>query len=148
MKKRVLILAGLCVALIVICISCAKDSNKPDDPNTPAPSNTAKFTWTKGNSSGTADDAYVVNAYNEIYATKSGGIYVDIILDALSKGSYTISPSAGISLEYSDGSATFTGKSGTVTITESTATTVSGNFNCTFSSGGSISGEFSNLPKK
>jgi hypothetical protein len=148
MKKKVLLpLAGLCVFMLLLFNSCVKDLVTPDEPNE---TGNGRFTWTKGGSVNiiTATDAYVVAAYNEIYASRAGGEYVDIILDDLSQGSYTISASSGRSLEYSDGKTTFTGQSGYVVISDNTGITISGNFSCTLSGGGSISGEFSHLPKK
>lgn len=135
---------------LVLCLSfsrCAKEEEGPEEENPTAPA--SKFTWkTNSGSTETASESYFISAYNNIYANKNGATVVDIVLSDLSKGTYNISPSTGVTLEYFGESNSKQGSSGTVTITENTGALVSGYYSCSFSGGGTISGEFSNVPKK
>jgi hypothetical protein len=149
--KRLLLLFTSLLGLLFLFNSCAKDPNEPEEEETPiAPP--MKFNWTvSGGTSVSAADAYYVPSYNEIVATKSGVTAIDIILDALNKGTYNVSPSNGITLKYNDGTSTYNAKSGTVVITENNETTITGTFNCVLNVNGatsSITGEFANIPKK
>lgn len=145
---RIFKLSSLIIVVSLLVIGCGKDPNEPDE-ETPGTSQ-VKFTWSvNGGSTITASDGYYIFSYNEIIATKAGSTAIDIILDDLTKGTHNISPSNGITLEYYDGSATFDGKSGTVTISENTGTSLSGSFTCVLNGGTTtIAGQFSNLPKK
>ncbi len=133
---------------ILLFSSCQKEASKPEEETTTPTAVTTKFTWTAGSTSATADNSFYVPAFNNIYAAKVNGAYVDITLEDLNKGNHTINPSQGVTLEYSDGTNTFKGKSGTVTISENTGTKLSGSYNCTLENGTNISGSFSNVPQK
>lgn len=152
--KNVLFVAIGIFILSLVFTGCAKAEKETEDPAnsggviTPA----AEFNWTPGGTSEVvANDSYYIPAYNNIVATKnSNSSYVDITLDNLNIGAHTISPSAGITLEYSTGSATYTAKSGVVNITDKTGTLLSGNFTAALVGGTltTINGEFNNIPQK
>lgn len=136
-------------AFLVLVWACQKDSSQPEDPGT---GNTGGFTWTpSGGTQVVADDFYFITAYNNIVASKTGNLTsVDIILDDLSVGTHTISPTKGITLEYVVSGTTYTGKSGVVNITSNSGTLLSGNFTAALTGGTitSLSGEFTDLHSK
>jgi hypothetical protein len=150
---RVLKLLAPILIVSVILYACSKDSDKPEEeqPNS-NPTTTFKFTWSLGNNASvTADDAYFVPAYSNIYATKGTTKNVNILLEDLSVGSHSITPSKGVTLDYTDGAVTYNAKSGTVMITKNNGSLVSGSYNCSVSNGSvntTISGDFTDLPKK
>jgi len=152
--KNINIIRFVCLLILSLFIfsGCAKDPDEPEEetPTTPITPPPAKFSWViNGGTTVVADETYFVEAYSDIYAAK-GTKTIDIILDALDKGTYQISQPIR-TLDYFDGTNTQKGQSGTVVITEKSAGLISGSFTCTMSSGGSsstISGEFSNIPKK
>lgn len=146
MKKYILSILVMAGALFA-AVACEKEASKPEEETT-TPVSSYSFSWTTGSTSFSADNSFFVPAFNNIYAAKVNGAYVDITLDDLTKGNHTINPSAGITFEYSDGTTTFNGKSGTVTISENTGTTLSGSYSCTLENGSSISGSFSKIPQK
>lgn len=143
--------AGMFLLLVISFSGCVKDPDEPEE-ETPAPTTpTPVFNWSVNNGTAVSgDDAFYVAAYNEIYGNKNGVTIVDIILDTIAKKTYNISQSAGITLDYFDGTTSRTAKSGIVTISEINGTRISGSYNCTFTGGTitSVSGQFSNLPKK
>lgn len=142
------------IILSIMFTNCAKAEKETEDPasNSGAITPTSEFNWTPdGSSAVTASESYYIPAYNNIVATRGGGSsYVDITLDNLNVGAHTISPSAGITLEYATSSATYTAKSGVVNITEKTGTLLSGNFTAALNGGTltSITGKFENIPQK
>ena len=151
-KIHLIKLSLLCVALVFLLIACAKETDAPkeEEPVTPtAPAK--KFTWViNGGATILASDSYFVPSFDNIVASK-GTATVDIILDTLGKGTHNISPSFGITLDYNDGTNAYSGKSGAVVITENTGAFISGTFTSSLIGGGStstITGEFSNVPKK
>jgi hypothetical protein len=127
----------------VLLASCAKEEKEPE-PVAPA----VNFKWTPtGGQTFQAEDAYYISSFNNIVATKSGGAeYVDINLTKLTTGTYSISVSStGNTLVYSSGTATFTAKSGQVTISSVTDTKLSGSFDVSFSTGSGLSGDFKEI---
>ncbi|WP_317899676.1 hypothetical protein [Aurantibacillus circumpalustris] len=147
-NNRFFLFTALTIVMMSLIIACAKETNEPEEE--PPVASQVKFTWSiNGGSTIDASDGYCISAYNEIIAIKTGATAIDIILEDLNKGSHAISPANGITLEYNNGSANFNGKSGSVTITENSGTTLAGTFNCSLDgNGGSLTGQFSNLPKK
>jgi len=153
MFKPFKILLGASLLTLFILSACAKESPAPTDPNTPVtPVVTGSFNWSiNGGTSVSADNFFFIESFNNIVGTKnSGSISVDISLDTLSVGSHTISPSSGITLDYSNGTSVAAAKSGIVTISSKTSAYLSGTYSAAFNSGTvtSISGSFSNLPSK
>lgn len=142
--KAILILSSS----VLFFSSCQKEASKPEEQTTTPVVSTTKFTWTAGSVNATADNSFYVPAFNNIYAAKVNGSYVDITLEDLNKGNHTINPSQGVTLEYSDGTNTLKGMSGTVTISENTGTALSGSYNCKLGNGTNISGSFTNIPQK
>lgn len=135
--------------VLLLTTRCQKDAGQPNDPN---PSSNSSFSWTPaGGATVVADNFYYITAYNNIVANKTGNLTsIDIILDDLSVGSHTISPSKGITLDYVYSGTTYSGKSGIVNITSKTGGLISGNFNAALAGGTitSISGEFTDLHEK
>lgn len=151
-RKVVLSLSSLSLSFILFFLACKKD-DKPVDQTTSTPTTASfKFTWILGSAAEvTADDAYFVPAYSNIYASKGSDKNVNILLEDLSIGTHTIAPSKGLTLDYTSGNSTLNATSGTVVITKNSGTLLSGNYNCSVSSGGvtsTISGIFTDLPKK
>lgn len=149
---RVFKLAAAISLVSVTLYACVKDDDKPEEEQTTTtPAATFKFTWKlDGSASVTADDAYFVPAYSNIYASQ-GIKNVDITLEDLSVGTHDIAPSKGVTIDYTNGTDVYYGKSGTVIITKSNGSLVSGSYNCTVAGGGvnlTISGDFTDLPKK
>lgn len=149
------LLIALGISILGLFVTgCAKAEKETEDPvNTGGVvTPTSEFDWTPGGSSAvTASESYYIPAYNNIVATKNGGSsYVDITLDNLNVGAHTISPSAGITLEYATLTTTYTAKSGVVNITEKSGTLLSGNFTAALNGGTltSISGKFEYIPQK
>lgn len=153
MFKRNHFLLGASLFAILLVAACAKESPAPSDPNTPVtPVVTGSFNWSiNGGASVSADNYFFIESFNNIVGTKnSGSISVDISLDTLSVGNHTISPSNGITLDYSNGISVASAKSGIVSITSKTSSYVSGTYSAAFTSGTltSIGGSFTNLPAK
>ena len=151
--KSVFKFIGLILFFTFIFSACAKDEDEPEEETpgtiTPPP---AKFSWTiNGGTEIVANETFFVPAYNNIYGKKTGGKELDIILDDLNKGTHNVSPSNSITVEYTDGATTYSGKSGSVVITENTGVLVSGTFNAIYTAAGAtntITGTFSSIPKK
>jgi hypothetical protein len=140
----------LFVAASVFLLSCAKDEKDPIEPP-PTGGNTSagEFKWSPaGSGEIKSDSSYFIPAFNNIVAFK-GNSTIDIILSALSPGTYTISSSQGNSLEYNTGSTVYKGSSGIVTISANTGSRLTGSFSCDF--GGAtpaINGQFTNIPDR
>jgi hypothetical protein len=139
--------------LVILFTRCAKDEYVEEDPtNGGGSTTTSSFTWTLNNTSSQfANDYFFVSAFNNIVGKNTGnGSYVDITLDNLDPGAYTISASKGIILDYYDGSKSYRGVSGVVNISAKTGTLLSGNFTASFYTGTitSISGQFIEIPEK
>jgi hypothetical protein len=152
--KRYFHIAATCLSLgLLVFAGCAKAEKEPEDP-TPTTTGTTlhpDFRWTPGSGPAViASDAYFIPAYNNIVALKNTtSASVDITLDNLNEGGHSISSSSGITLEYNDGTNTYTGKSGSVNITDNDGTSISGSFNCVLNGGpGSINGQFTDIPHK
>jgi hypothetical protein len=154
MKRKILNSTGILALTILFFSACTKEKDTPKETtsSTSAAGPVGGFTWTPaGGSAVVASDAYFIPAYNNIVANKNTtSDYVDIILDTLSVGNHTISPSLGITLEFGTSTATYTGKSGSVNITAKTGTLMSGTFTSALNGGTitSISGQFTNIPQK
>ncbi len=147
------ILLGASLLAVFLLSACAKESPAPSDPNAPVtPLVTGSFNWiVNGGTSVSADNFFFIESFSNIVGTKnSGSISVDISLDALSVGSHTISPSSGITFDYSNGTSVVAAKSGIVTISSKTSSYLSGTYVAAFNTGTltSMSGSFSNLPSK
>ena len=136
----------------LLLLACAKEEQAPVDPNGGGSAPTSFFTWTTDNGSTVnANDFYFVTTFNNIVGKKtSNGSFIDISLDNLSEGAYTISSSKGIILEYNDGTKSYFAASGVVNITKNTGTKLSGNFNAYLSGSTvlSVSGNFEDIPAK
>lgn len=153
MKSNIIKFTGLLALVIAVFTGCAKAEKEPEEENPTNPITTPakEFIWSiDGNTTVTADDSYFVPSFDNIIASKSTST-VDVILNDLNKGSHTISPSNGVTLDYTAGSITYSAKSGTFIITENTGSLIAGTFTCSFPPGSAfntIKGEFSNVPKK
>jgi hypothetical protein len=136
----------------VLLSSCAKDEDVPEDPSGSGGSTSSSFNWSVNNGASIfANDYYFVSAFNNIVGKKtSNASYIDISLDNLDPGSYTISLSKGILLEYNDGSISHTASSGIVNISSHLNGLLSGNFTASVknSSITTISGQFTDIPEK
>lgn len=136
----------------IIFSACAKEEEEPVDPAGSGSTTSSYFTWTSDNGSTVnANDYYFVTAFNNIVGKKtSNSSFIDISLDDLTEGSYTLSSSKGILLEYNDGSKSYFASSGLVTITKNSGNKLSGNFNANFSGSAvlSVSGSFADIPAK
>jgi len=140
----------LIIFFSVLIVSCAKDNPEPEDnpatPNTPV--NNGKFTYSvNGNATITADSAIYYPKFTTIYSYKVGlQNTIEINLSDITVGSYTVSSVMGNALTYDTNGQTFTAKSGVVNITSNTGSRLSGDFNCSFSSGiSTISGQFNDI---
>jgi hypothetical protein len=150
MHHRLLNTTVVFLISFLIFSGCAKDEPEPEDPGgtTTTGSTLGNFTWSiSGNPNVTADSSRYIPAFSNIVAYK-GNSSVDIVLSALSVGSYSISSSQGNTLEYHTGSSTYFGTTGTVTITSNTGSKISGNFSSALTNCISISGQFSDVPKR
>jgi len=151
-KKHIFFFVASCF-YVLIFTSCAKDEYVEEDPtNGGGSTTTSSFSWTVNNTSSQfANDYFFVSAFNNIVGKNTGnGSYVDITLDNLDPGAYTISASKGIILDYYDGSKSYRGVSGVVNISARTGTLLSGNYTASFNTGTitSISGQFIEIPEK
>lgn len=145
----------ICLVLLFIMLmylgACAK---KTEDPNGEPPVNLpeAKFWWQINNGASTfANESYFIPAYSNIVATKTDGSSIDIILNELNPGTYSIAPFAGITLDYNDANTTYPANAGRVVISENTGILMSGSFTCTFmnaGTGNTLTGGFSDVPGK
>jgi len=144
----------LIASLSGLLISCAKDETTDEDPTggTVGTTSSSGFSWSVNNgASVAANDYFFVSAFNNIVGKKTGnGSYVDITLDNLTPGTYNISPSKGIIFEYFDGSKSYSGTSGVVTISAKTGSLISGHFTAAISHSiiTSVSGQFTEVPEK
>ncbi|MDI1354339.1 MAG: hypothetical protein PSX36_05455 [bacterium] len=149
MKTLLKQISVLFFPVLLFTFGCQKDASQPNDP---VVSPTSRFTWTPSSGATVvADNFYYITAYNNIVASKTGNLTsVDIILESLSVGTHTISPSKGITLEYVYSGTTYSGKSGVVNITSNSAGLITGNFNAALTGGTitAISGEFTDLREK
>ncbi|MBL7933961.1 MAG: hypothetical protein JNL60_18800 [Bacteroidia bacterium] len=147
MKKYSFLLLLAAFTGVLFFSACTKEADKPEEEN-PAPTVTSKFTWSQSSTNYTADYSEFVPDFNNIYASKIDGSSIDIFLDNLNKGAHTIVPTAGRTFVYTDSNGIkHEATSGSVTISENTGTTLSGSYSCTLDIG-TISGSFSNIPKK
>ena len=153
MKRNVPFLLLVFALSTLFFVTCKKDDPKTDEPEEPPQVGTIPgFTWTPtGGSAFFSDSAKCIAAFNNIVAYKKGlSNSVDITLSGISTGNYSISPSLGNTLEFVIGTATYTGKSGTLAITGNTNAKLSGNFSTSLSGGTitSLSGLFIDIPIK
>lgn len=152
MKRTCLNLFSTTLILFLVFSGCVKDETEPEEPTptTGTPVSTPGFGWTPGGGvATTADDFYYISAYSNIIGLKNGN-GVDITLQELKTGTFSLSPSLGNTLYYTVGTTTYTGKSGTVNITTFAGNKISGNFSTTLTGGTvtSISGQFNDVPAK
>jgi hypothetical protein len=152
MKRHFLKTAGFLVTLILITASCAKDDPEPVDPGNPSiPTDPPFFTWTtNGTLTTVADSSHAYVSSNVIFAFKSGYTNsLEIRLSGMGTGTYPVNSVSGNQLEYQLGSTIYTG-TGTVNISASTSSKLSGTFTCALSGGTvtGISGSFTDVPKR
>jgi hypothetical protein len=132
-------------------VSCVKDDTEPEpeDPVTPVNPNPPFFRWkTEPGNLVESDSSVCFVQSNVIFGYKNGNSHnVEIRLSSMNTGTY--STSMGNELDYFVNNKLHTG-AGTFVITESTNSTVSGNFTCSLSGGTltSISGTFASVPKR
>jgi len=133
MTSKILLTGAL---VITAFASCSDDDSAPNDnQNQPA---TASFTWTEnGGATITADSAFYVTQYKTIKAFKGANMahFVEINLTADSPATYQIG--SGNAVSKLDGTGVYVASSGSVTISEKTATKMSGSVTST-GSGSSV----------
>jgi hypothetical protein len=142
-------ITSLCLAGALFMVSCKKDEPEPVDPGTNTPPASPYFQWQlNGGNVVTADSAFSSQGH-VIFAFKNSGGSIEVNLADLSPATYQISSSTGNQLQYMEGSTTHEG-SGSFVITASTSNKLSGHFNCNLTGGSlsSITGTFSEIPKR
>lgn len=141
-----------CLFLTVsLMVSCAKDETSPEEEEPPV-TNTGSFNWTLSSGQNfTADSAHCYSSITTIYAFKNGNSNsIEAALSSLGVGTYSFSPATGNSFDYTSGSTTYSGVSGTLNITANAGNKLSGSFNVNLSGGSlsSISGSFTDIQKR
>jgi hypothetical protein len=140
-------------ASMLLLSACAKDEPEPEEPATPPVVNPDPpyFRWTTSAADFTeADSAHAYVNSNVIFAFKNNaGKSMEVRLSSMNTGTYAISSASGNQLEYQTGSTIYTGN-GTFNITESSASKLSGKFDCTLNGGvlSAISGSFVGIQKR
>ncbi len=140
-----IVMATAIVLLLLMFAACAKEEITPNTPLTPAAA--ASFNWTSNGTTTTADSAICYLQLTTIYAYKNGTSQtIEINLSDITSGTYPINAASGNEITYVNASVTKLVNSGTVSLTNTSGSKLSGSFEGSFSAGsGSISGQFSNV---
>lgn len=143
--KRVLFGAVAFLLLSILVVSCAKDDISPTPTTTPAAQ--ANFSWTADGAATTADSAICYLQLTTIYAYKNGTSQtIELNLSDVTTGNYPVNAASGNEIKYVNASVTKAVSSGSVSLTNTGGSKLSGSFAGNFAGGtGSISGQFSNV---
>ena len=154
MKKTILIGLGVFSAFAAGFMGCKKDEPAPVDPidNTIQVGTIPGFTWTPaGGATIFADSSKCIGAFNNIIAYKKGNSNsVDIVLSSITVSTYSISSSLGNSFDFITAGTSYSGKSGTLSITANANGKLTGSFSTSLTGGTvtALTGEFINIPIK
>jgi hypothetical protein len=149
--RSILKYVSVTFCLTLLLAGCAKEETEPEteDPTTPINTTPPYFRWkTEPGNLVESDSSVCFVQSTVIFGYKNGNSHsVEIRLSSVNTGTY--STTLGNELDYFVNNKLHTG-AGTFVITESTSTTVSGNFTCSLSGGTltSISGTFASVPKR
>jgi hypothetical protein len=142
-----------CLIAFLALASCVKDETEPEpeDPTTPINTTPPFFRWkTEPGNLVESDSSVCFVQSGVVFGYKNGNSHtVEARLISMNAGTYQISSSTGNEVDYFVNNKLHTG-TGTFVITESTSTTISGNFTCSLSGGTltSLSGTFAAVPKR
>ncbi len=148
--NRYLIKIGICIATMFLSLACTKEDPIVNEPNEPQDPNAAFFSWRlDGGTQVHADSAVSYEQSHVIFAYEHGGGSLEIILSEMKAGTYNISTATGNQLTYTQDNTMYE-TTGTVNISSSTISNLSGSFDCAFKSGPykNIKGEFKDIPKR